>query len=407
MLITWATWLTWGTGPWRVLPRFALLLGNSLGVAAAVVVLTAPTGWAGRDEAASYAVVGQVFLVLAAWASDDIRRWALLGALVAFGVLQFTKGWLQWWGGGDPAQPFVGTFYWHNQSGICLAVASVLAALLVVARRRPWAHLGWVAAPICAAGTLFSTSRASQLVVVLGISLLALWAVVVRSARAWWPRLAALGALSFVTSVVLVGPPFFAGTGDGPKTPFAGTAARGAQQPLSGNTSYRLETWEHAVLVFREFPVTGTGFGGFKSAATLVTGEPQRVHHSHNAFLQAAADGGLVLAVPLWVAAAALSVVVLRRVCVSRGLLPLPLAGGALALLLLVLHSGMDFDWSYPALFVAAAVAAAAAWQPGPASAGGRARLIAAACGTALIVGAVLAAWGGGMDLNTRLDGTL
>lgn len=428
-LVVWATWVTAGTGgrephrltvlallvlvsallvrPWRTLPRTALVLGNGIGVAAAGVVLTAPTGFAGADEAASYVVFGQLVLVLLAWAVDTARRLALLLALLLLGVMQVAMGWLAYWGGEDATRPFQGTFFWHNPVGISLAVGAAVALVVLLTQPSPWSLLGWFAAPLTGAVCLLTTSRASALllgggaVVVLGLAVLQ---------RRWLDaaKVGVVAVLTWATSLLLVGPVFFADA-QGGASPLAGTAARAAAEPLEGNTEYRLVTWQLAVDVFREWPLTGAGFHGFKSAATQVSGEPQVVAHSHNGFLQTAADGGLLLALPFWAGALLVAYAVVRRLRSTRSQDPLVI-GGALALLLLVLHGGMDFDWSYPSLLAALGVAVAAALggslarrapDPGPA----RELVVAAVC-VGLLVAAAFGAWDGGLDLNTPVGGT-
>ena len=151
----------------------ALLVGTGLGLAALVVVLTAPTGLAGRHEAASYVFAGQLGLVVLAWATDHVRRTLLLLTVLAAGGLQFAHGWLPWWGLQDQGRLFQGTFYWHNQAGIFLAAGALVGYVVVLANRRPLVPLAWVVAPLCTAGVVYTTSRGSQLGVVLGLVLLA------------------------------------------------------------------------------------------------------------------------------------------------------------------------------------------------------------------------------------------
>ncbi|WP_323791503.1 hypothetical protein [Nocardioides sp.] len=87
-LLWWAVYLARGTGgrephllsygclllaaavvvvrPWRRLPTRALLLGHAVGAAAYGVVLLAPTGSAGADEAAAMVFTAEFLLVLVA-----------------------------------------------------------------------------------------------------------------------------------------------------------------------------------------------------------------------------------------------------------------------------------------------------------------------------------------------------
>ena len=137
--------------PERTLPTWVLLLGQALALGAVAVVLTSPTGLAGRDDAAAWVLAAETGLLLLAWATDDVRRTLLLAALLGATGAQFAQGWLPWWGAQDPEKLFQGTFYWHNQVGIFLA-AGALLALATLADTGPLARLGWVVAPLAIAG---------------------------------------------------------------------------------------------------------------------------------------------------------------------------------------------------------------------------------------------------------------
>lgn len=406
----WATYLTWGVGgrephvlsigcvllalafvtvrPWETVPASVSGVVHAVGLAAWVVVLTAPTGWAGADDVASYTYAAELGLVVYAWASTGVRRQALLAAVVGAAGAQFAAGWLPWWGKQDATSLFLGTFYWHNQVGIFLAVGAILG-LAAVASGRPLAPLGWTVAPFCVAGVVYSTSRGSQLALALG-ALLVL--VLVRR------RLHVLGvlALSCGAAWLLTGPPFFADR----ISPTAATEARSAT--FVGNGMERLEDWGLAWTVFGNWPVSGAGFNSFDSAAIAAGEESSGTAFAHNGYLQIAADGGLTLLVPC--------LVLLLIVCV-RAAAVLPTAvrkpdgvrvGGAAALLALLLHSGMDFDWSYPALLAMTALVAVLA-LPLPGSrllSPARSDLVLGGLGVVLLLAAAWAGWDGGMSLN-------
>ncbi len=159
--------------PWRTLPLWALILGQSIGLAAFAVVVWSPSGTAGLDDAASYTLAAERALVLIAWARSPARRTLLVVAVLLAGSYQFVGGWLAWWGHQDPATLFQGTYYWHNQAGIALA-AGALAGAVLVARpgRDPLRFLGWFLTPLCVAGTMYTGSRGSQLGLLLGFVIL-------------------------------------------------------------------------------------------------------------------------------------------------------------------------------------------------------------------------------------------
>lgn len=449
-LAWWATYFLWGMGgrepgvltiavallglsmifvqPWRKLPLVALLLGNGIGVAAWTVVLTAPTGFAGAHEAASYTYAGQLGIVVLAWATTPARRAALVVVLLAAAGMQFTQGWLAWWGRQDPTELFQGTFYWHNQAGIFLATGALVAFTLVVAAQRPLTPLAWIVGPLCAAGTVFSTSRGSQLGLAVGVLLLLGLALRARGLRHGWLRLAGVVAASWAAATLLTGPPFFAER----VAATASTAAR--SESFVGNGVQRFEDWRRALAIFAEWPVTGAGFYSYDSATMAVTEKRDGVStaFAHNGFLQAASDGGLVLLVPLLGLIGAVLVVGGWTVSDSLRSGDVVQPGAFVTFVVLLLHSGMDFDWAYPGLLsLAALVGVLALPLAKPASplrsesepagvalsrvpgrrareavvAGVRVQVLLATLAFALVLASAVGAWDGGLSLNASLPG--
>lgn len=430
-LTWWATGLTWGTGgreprvltvgaallllavalvrPWERAPRAATALVLALGAAVWGVVLLAPAGTAGVDEAAAHGYAAVLGLLAWTWATTALRRGLLLAVLLAAAGLQLSQGWLAFWGHQDPTALFQGTFFWHNQAGIFLAAGGVLALATAAHGSRPWALLGWVVGPLAVAGTVWSTSRGSQIGLALG-AVLVLAGVVLgprgtrvrRSAR-----LVTAAALSWGVTVALSGPPFF------PErvSPIAGTEARAAS--FVGNGVQRLEDWRRAWEVFLDRPLVGSGPNGFDSAVEAATVKRDAVDtaYAHNGYLQALSDGGLLLTLPLLLLLGAVGLAAVRALpgAVRGG--DLVRVGAAATLLVLLLHSGMDFDWAYPSLLALTALVAALALPP--ATPRGRRRAAAAtdrrtswllAAGTLAVVAlAVVGGWGHGLDLNVAV----
>jgi O-antigen ligase len=420
-LAWWATGLTWGTGgrephvlslgcglllassllvrPWRRLPTAALLLGHGLGLAAFTVVLTAPTGTEGLHEAASYAFAGQLGLVVLAWATSPARRTIALGAVLVAAASQFTQGWLPWWGLQDPSRLFQGTFYWHNQAGIFLAAGALLAFAVVAQAHRPLHPLGWVVTPLTTAGVVYTTSRGSQLGLALGLVLLTV--AILRShdiRRAAALRLTGVTVVAWTVTTLLTGPPFF------PERVSATAATAARADSFVANGVQRFEDWRRAVAIFVEWPVTGAGFYSYDSATVAVTTKRDGVStaFAHNGFLQALSDGGLVLAVPLFVAVGLILLLALRALPEALRAGDLVRVGAGVAFLVLMLHSGMDFDWTYPALLSLATVVGVLA-LPVPAQVDvppPRARASWAAVTVLLLAVAAVGAWPGGLQLN-------
>lgn len=416
-LVWWATYLTWGMGgrephdlsigcallavafvavrPWRVLPAAASVMAHAVGLGAFVVVLTAPTGWAGGDDAASYAFAAELGLVTLAWAGTTERRQLVLTAVVGAAGAQFALGWLPWWGRQDQLQLFQGTFYWHNQAGIFMAAGAVLG-FAAIAAGRPVSLAGWILAPLCVAGVVYTTSRGSQIALALGIVLLA---AVLRRGHL---QMLAAAALSWGVTSVLSGPPFF------PEriSPMAGTAARSAS--LEANGVQRIEDWGRAFRIFEHWPVSGAGFNSFASATEVATTRHDHAGtaFAHNGFLQAASDGGLALAVPFLVLLGAVLVLALRGLPAAVRARDAVRLGGLATFVILLLHSGMDFDWAYPSLLALLSLVAVLALPIPTASPIRRPRLdtVLAVAGVALLIVSALSGWDGGLALNAQVS---
>lgn len=442
LLVDWAWLLSRGTGgrdphtltvglgllilalaasrPWRRVPATTLWLAASLPVAAVAVCLVAPTGWRGANEAASYAFAAGTFVVVRAYARTAERRRALLALVALAGAIEFAEAWLPWWGAGDPSRPMWGTFYWHNQYGAFLLPGALIGLALVAWPSPRDRVIGWVAVPLCSAGVLFSTSRTVIALLLAGWAAVGALLLAQPGRRRTLPRFLAATALAAATAFALTGPPFFAHRA----APTSAVQARGQSQSASGDGAWRLEVWKEAAVVTAAHPLTGTGFHGFGEAG--VTAAPGWPHSAftHNAWLQALVDGGVLLGGPFTFVTVLLVLLLWRRPFQGlreRG----PESLGAVAVLalgLLAVHSFVDFDLTYPALFgllallagwTTAEVAAREAALAGPDVSGAAEGAPAAERGVrrrsavlAVVVLAVLAgvgmqtAWHGGLQLN-------
>lgn len=159
--------------------------------------------------------------------------------------------------------------------------------------------------------------------------------------------------------------------------------------------------------------MTGAGFDSFRHATTVVTTRRDGVDtaFAHNGYLQALSDGGLLLGAPLCLALGWLVVVVVRALPAAARRADLLQLGGVAALVVLLLHSGMDFDWAYPALLALLAPVAVLALPLGASrrpAARERASYPAwtvtwssTGLATGLLLLSAAAAWSGGLALNT------
>ncbi|HTR70472.1 MAG TPA: O-antigen ligase family protein [Mycobacteriales bacterium] len=392
--------------PQRWVPRSAVWSAGAISVGAFGVALFAPTGWAGATTAASYVGAAWTVIAVAAAVVRDRRFVDFLALLLVAGVqVEVAESWLAWWGGGDPRQPIVGTFYWHDPFAAFLLPGTVVGLALWLRKRRATALFGLVGLVLGSIGLVYSTSRASDACFAAAVVLVG--AMAARGGGLAAIRRFALAVLVAVAGIFAVaGPPFFPHR----SLPFAGTAARAGGQSLGQNGGYRIDFWREALGVFGRHPLVG---GGYHSLASESVGhDPSGWPLSplaHNGYLQALSDGGLLLAVPFGIAVVALSwwtlSALLRAVrrrddSVARFVLPLCLGA-------MLLHSAVDFDWSYAADFALAAVLAGAVagqrWAdrgPAPARAS-RARRSVVMAGVALCAVAAVAAWSG--DLTQSL----
>jgi len=349
--------------PWQRLRVGTLALAAAVASAALAVCLFTPPGWFGATRAASYGVAAGAFVAVASYARS-VRRAYLIGAIVASaGAVQFCWSFVAWWGGRDQTIPMVGTFYWHNQYAAFLLAPALVALSLLVNHRAPWRLVGWVVAPLAAAGVVYSSSRGGLGILIGGWLLIGVLASRVKPNRGALVRWLAASVLAACVTLAISGPPFFSSSA----SPFAGTEARAsAGGTADASSSYRVQMWHEAVIVFDHHPAVGVGYGALEStAAKLTPATWPRSPLAHNDYLQALAEGGLLLSVPFLAACAAIGLGLLRglRSRARRRVLDVRTgfivgAGAVMA------HAAIDFDWTYPALFVLAAIVSAAAIAP-------------------------------------------
>ncbi|HEY3925591.1 MAG TPA: O-antigen ligase family protein [Acidothermaceae bacterium] len=349
--------------PWQRLRIGTLALAVAVALAALAVCLVTTPGWFGVTRASAYGLAAGAFIAVASYARS-IRRAYLIGAIVAAaGAVQFCWSFVAWWGGRDQSIPMVGTFYWHNQYAAFLLAPALIALTLLVNHRPPWRLVGWVVAPLAVAGVVYSSSRGGLWILIAGWLAIGVLAFRVKPNRGALLRWLAASLLAAGVTLAIAGPPFFSSS----ESPFAATQARaGAGGTADASSSYRLQMWHEAVIVFDHHPVVGVGYGALASNAAKLTpaGWP-RSPLAHNDYLQALAEGGLLLGVPFLAACAAIGVGLLRglRSRARRRMLDVRtgLIVGAAALMA---HAAIDFDWTYPALFALAAIVSAAAIAP-------------------------------------------
>ena len=255
-----------GLTRWWQRPRLVVALPLTVAAAALLVCVASPTGWAGADVAAGYVYSALLFAVMSGYVRSAARASVVVAALLLAGIDQFGQAFLAWAGGGSSANAMTGTFYWHNPFAAFL-LPPALAALAVAAHGASRLRAAaWVSAPLCVAGIVYSTSRATLGALLIG------WLVLLAGASLagarTFRRALAVSALAAAVVFVLPGPPFFAHR----MSPIAGASERAANgETVAANGGYRLQFWDQAVSVATHHPVSGGGFHSLGTAGRLYT----------------------------------------------------------------------------------------------------------------------------------------
>ncbi len=327
---------------WR-LPSVHLALALGPGSGALIVCAAAPTGWAGAGDVARLLYAGLLYLSVRAIVKTVERRTMLLIAVSIGGLYQFDQAYLSWWGRGDASHAMSGTFYASNVFGAYMAGTGLAALALAAAGPRRGRLVGMVAAPFCLSAVAFSASRATIGLCLLAVAAISVLLLVQRS----WRELgrcvavlaATLGLVTILSSSLLM-------ANGGGALSAASQKAASSSQTLESSGGFRLEWWRAGILVGQEHPVSGAGFGSFAGAESRFQPvDSERSTYAHNVLLQAWADGGVALALPVGLALVATALLAIRRLR-SREAAGLVGVGAASAV---VAHALVDFDAQYPA----------------------------------------------------------
>ncbi len=338
---------------WRA-PTRSIIAAALVAAAALLVCVFAPSHWYGSDVAAGYVIAAGAYVGARRYARDDERRLLLATSVCLAGLYQFEQAFLPWWGSRNPSVQMAGTFYWHNPYAAFLLPSAVLGLGLIVTGRRPYTLVGWLSAPLCTAGIVFSSSRAT--IAALVVAMVLVLALGGRTKRALVRIVGGLAGAALVV-IVLPGPPLFPHYA----APWSATEARGSTESLAQNGAYRTQFWRSALEVAAHHPLVGSGFHELANDSAFYTPRDwARSPQAHNGYLQALSDGGLVLGLPFLAAAAVVLWWGLRRMWMAVFARPGPgqvlEVCAALALLALFAHSAVDFDWSHPSILVEVAL---------------------------------------------------
>jgi putative inorganic carbon (hco3(-)) transporter len=125
--------------------------------------------------------------------------------------------------------------------------------------------------------------------------------------------------------------------------------------------AHRAAIWRDSLDIIRDFPLTGTGAGAFSTAMRLYQTNDRTYYwnEAHNQYVQVAAEGGLMLAVPALVALASLTAAGVRALRRSDDPLHWMRLGASASLVAVAVQSIWETGLTLPASGMLAAVAAA------------------------------------------------
>jgi O-antigen ligase len=130
----------------------------------------------------------------------------------------------------------------------------------------------------------------------------------------------------------------------------------------------RLTIWNETGPIIRDFPVTGTGAGTFADAMTVYQrtrlwvgsmGKWTHFNSAHSHYLQLAAEGGMLLTLPVVLGICWLGVIGMRAMAADRSHIYWVRAGAAVGLIAIAVQSIWEVPLVMPANAVVAAVLAA------------------------------------------------
>jgi O-antigen ligase len=125
--------------------------------------------------------------------------------------------------------------------------------------------------------------------------------------------------------------------------------------------AHRVAIWRDSLGIIGHFPLTGTGAGTFSNAMRLYQTNDRTYfwNEAHNHYLQAAAEGGLLLTVPALVALSALTAAAIRALRKADDPLRWMRLGASASLLAVAIQSLWETGLTLPASGMLAGVAAA------------------------------------------------
>jgi len=128
-----------------------------------------------------------------------------------------------------------------------------------------------------------------------------------RRSRGWWGVLATAAVFVLIVAAI-------------PGSVDLGLRFQEPQAPLTSTAWARTQIWRETLPIIRDFPLTGTGAGSFRTAMLVYQQSDRRLffNQAHDQYLQFAAEGGVILIVPLICAAVLFGRAAARRLSEDR-----------------------------------------------------------------------------------------
>jgi O-antigen ligase len=129
---------------------------------------------------------------------------------------------------------------------------------------------------------------------------------------------------------------------------------------MGGELGLRQTIWDQSLEIAARYPLTGVGAGAFPAAMTYYQHGPRTAffNHAHNQYIEMAAEGGLLLGIPLLLLAAGLVRGIMRQLRTPRRATFWLRAGATAALAGLAVCCIWESPFRTPATLMLAAVAA-------------------------------------------------
>lgn len=332
---------------WRRAAPIELAACAAIPLAAILVPLMTPLALSNVADLNVYFYAPVLYLGLRGYVIDSKRRRLLMIGLLILGVFEIAQILPAWRGHNSTTAQVIGTFFWHNAFGAFSASIATFALAVAVWSDGPERLFSAIVAATFLATTVLSTSRASELLLALAVACLVAVTAIRRDARSAATLgvvlLAGFGVFHLFTDLV---------AGPGGALTHAVTAP---DRNFGGSEASRLYWWTSALKLFATSPIASHGFGSFALLGPhyAPTTAPWS-RWAHSGPLQALADGGLLLGLPVLAITGAMALAFIRvvgRAARQGARVNGVRLGAAVGGLVLLAHACLDFDWQYPVLF--------------------------------------------------------